>query len=153
MIHLVVAAACLAAAAALPFNYSNTHGSFMVLQRSVNATLWGFGTIFQAISITLDNPATNTSVVIPGLVASDGTWHVELPAQPAGGPYNISGVQPGTGETWNMSDVMFGDVVLCGGQSNMALGMGSSEASPLVLRRDLMTCACDPTLQSTTRRN
>lgn len=127
MPKLLVGAAALAAASAYPFNFSNTHGSHMVLQRNVNATLWGFGATFQAISITLANPATNATWEIPGVVASDGTWHVKLPAQPAGGPYNITGEQPGTGESWNMSDVLFGDVVLCGGQSNMALGMGSSE--------------------------
>lgn len=128
---ILLGAVAFATASAYPFNYSNTHGPHMVLQRGVNATLWGFGSTFQAIYITLANPATNTSWEIPGVVASDGTWHVKLPSQSAGGPYNISGQQPGTGEAWNMTDVLFGDVVLCGGQSNMALGMGSSEEMEL----------------------
>ena len=123
----------LVAASAFPFNFSNTHGDHMVLQRSVNATLWGFGSTFEALSITLENQDMNVSWLIPGVVASDGTWHVDLPAQPAGGPYNISGLQPGTGETWQLSDVLFGDVVLCGGQSNMALGMGSINNSTALI--------------------
>lgn len=39
----------------------------------------------------------------------------------AGGPYNVSAVeQSGGGGKVTLIDVLFGDVWLCGGQSNMA---------------------------------
>ena len=60
---------------------------------------------------------------------SKGNWRVtvkETPSNP--GPYNISIVEyPPSGDspldTFNMSDIFFGDVYFCSGQSNMAFTM------------------------------
>lgn len=46
-----------------------------------------------------------------------GTWRVSLDPVEAGGPYSVTAVtQSGTA---TLTDVLFGDVWLCGGQSNM----------------------------------
>lgn len=46
-----------------------------------------------------------------------GTWRVSLDPVEAGGPYNVTAAaQNGTA---TLTDVLFGDVWLCGGQSNM----------------------------------
>ncbi|KAK2182435.1 hypothetical protein NP493_354g03053 [Ridgeia piscesae] len=50
-----------------------------------------------------------------------GVWVVKLTATPPGGPYVVKA----TVETQSieMKDVLFGDVWLCGGQSNMQFGL------------------------------
>ena len=112
----VVAALLLAAVRAFPLNFSNTHGSHMVLQRAPTAALvWGFGQPFAALSVTLAGAGSNVSV--PGLVGSDGVWRVRLPPQAAGGPYTLRAASAATGESAALDDVLFGDVVICGGQS------------------------------------
>jgi hypothetical protein len=50
-------------------------------------------------------------------VGADGVWRQALPSTPAGGPYSL--IFEGTdGSTASLDDVLFGDVHLCGGQSN-----------------------------------
>ena len=44
-------------------------------------------------------------------------WSVQLSARPAGGPYNLKVSVQGASIT--LTDVLFGDVWLCSGQSNM----------------------------------
>ena len=101
-----------------PFNYSNTHGDSMVLQRDTNALVWGFGTLFAMVSINIvllgDAPRFNSTVET--MVSSEGIWRVRLPSRPAGGPYAIHGTSPSTGESFVVSDVLFGDVIICAGQ-------------------------------------
>lgn len=46
-----------------------------------------------------------------------GMWRVSLEPVEAGGPYNVTAAS--NKETVTLTDVLFGDVWLCGGQSNM----------------------------------
>lgn len=46
-----------------------------------------------------------------------GTWRVSLDPVEAGGPYSVTAVTQSS--TATLTDVLFGDVWLCGGQSNM----------------------------------
>lgn len=46
-----------------------------------------------------------------------GVWRVSLDPVEAGGPYNVTAVCENS--TATLTDVLFGDVWLCGGQSNM----------------------------------
>lgn len=118
------------------FNYSNTHGDHMVLQSNVNASLWGFGTLFAPITITLTGGPENTTTNVTGYVSSTGVWKVKLPPQPPSTiAYRIYGESPYTNESFTIQDVLFGDVFICGGQSNMAYGMGSILNSTAELAR------------------
>lgn len=47
----------------------------------------------------------------------DGLWRLDLPATPAGGPYDLT-VTAGAQAT-TVHDILLGDVYLCSGQSNM----------------------------------
>ena len=55
-------------------------------------------------------------------VNGSGVWKVTLDAQNAGGPYtiNASSKVGNTTSSISLADVLFGDVWLCSGQSNMA---------------------------------
>lgn len=46
-----------------------------------------------------------------------GMWRVSLEPVEAGGPYSVTAASHN--ETVTLTDVLFGDVWLCGGQSNM----------------------------------
>ncbi len=82
----------------------------MVLQRDKPYNIWGTADKGEKITVSFNS---NTYQTITG---KDGKWKVTLPAQEAGGPYDI---------TLNgknaviLHNVLFGDVWICGGQSNM----------------------------------
>src|SRR5208283_4517350 len=97
----------------LPF-VSPLFGDNMVLQRGKANTIWGWS-----------DPGDKVRVEIAGKYASgvaeaDGHWQVEIQPPPSGGPYTltIKGHQ-----TVELQNVLVGDVWLCGGQSNMQVGL------------------------------
>ena len=49
-------------------------------------------------------------------------WGMKLKATPPGGPYVVRATV--AGQSIEMKDVLFGDIWLCGGQSNMQFGVG-----------------------------
>uniref|UniRef100_A0A6B2L341 Sialate O-acetylesterase domain-containing protein n=1 Tax=Arcella intermedia TaxID=1963864 RepID=A0A6B2L341_9EUKA len=98
---------------------SNALGSHMVLQRAPQrAHLWGWTTAGATVSV-LFNGQTYTSTA-----DSTGQWSSYLPATPAGGPYTIK-ISSSAGQSALLEDVLFGDVYVCGGQSNMQMTVHS----------------------------
>ena len=97
----------------LPKIFSNS----MVLQRDRAVPVWGW-----------DNPGTEVTVSIGEASAkakadATGKWTVQLPAMKAGGPYIVK--VEGSSKV-EFSDVLFGEVWLCSGQSNMEWTVNSS---------------------------
>jgi sialate O-acetylesterase len=90
----------------------------MVLQRGQTDPVWGWTTPGAKITVQF---AGKTATATAGL---DGKWTALVGPLPAGGPYtmDISGPQ-----TVHLSNVMIGDVWLCGGQSNMEFGIGMAK--------------------------
>lgn len=92
---------------------SNVHGDHMVLQRAPQVTtLFGFAPAATTIT-TLFRGSTLTATA-----TSSGEWRQPLPATPASsGPAGETiTFKCSSGETFALHDVLFGDVVLCGGQ-------------------------------------
>lgn len=93
---------------------SNVFGSHMVLQRSPQApVLWGFAA-----------PGASVETLFGGQVYSSiangtGFWRLVLPPQEANVHGQTLNFTCSTGESFAIEDVLFGDVHLCGGQSNM----------------------------------
>ena len=103
-----------AAAKPLPL-LSPIFGDNMVLQRGKVNTIWGWS-----------EPGAEIRVSIGGKHASavagvDRRWQVKIRPPAVGGPYNVEirGLQ-----TVELHNVLVGDVWLCGGQSNMQVGLG-----------------------------
>ncbi|PXA94612.1 glycoside hydrolase family 2, partial [Nostoc sp. 3335mG] len=92
---------------------ANIFADHAVLQRDRPIAIWGSAAPGAQVSVRLgEERATATA-------GSDGTWRVALPAMRAGGPYALEiGGADGT-TTQRLSDILIGDVFLCGGQSNM----------------------------------
>jgi len=89
-------------------------GDGMVLQRDTKATLWGWASPNEQITIAFRGKQYHTAA------GSNGKWQLQLPPQHAGGPYDITFT--GTSSI-TLKNVLFGDVWVCSGQSNMELPM------------------------------
>lgn len=92
----------------------------MVLQRDATVPLWGWADPGERITVILD---FWTQTVTAG---KDGAWSVHLQKHPAGGPYVITLAGD---NVITLSNVLFGEVWLCGGQSNMQMYIGPSKYS------------------------
>ncbi|XP_062861210.1 sialate O-acetylesterase [Trichomycterus rosablanca] len=103
------------------FHFASYYGDHMVLQRAPErAVVWGFGTTDSEVQLTLSG-SQNKIHSVQSVPVFNGIWKVILDPLQAGGPYNLTAVQSGSsGAKIVLTDVMFGDVWLCGGQSNMA---------------------------------
>ncbi|XP_029428930.1 sialate O-acetylesterase isoform X2 [Rhinatrema bivittatum] len=106
------------------FRLASYFADRMVLQKEpAGAVIWGEGDVGAVVKVIVSqnlNAISKKTVKIEGDV---GTWKVVLDPMSPGGPYEITAEQYFRGEVKNVSlqDVLFGDVWLCGGQSNMEM--------------------------------
>jgi sialate O-acetylesterase len=97
----------------------------MVLQRAPQqAVVWGYvDTQNTSIFLTINNKVYYTMSSSAFVDSANGSiWSVTLDAQTDEGPFQITVTQPlanGTFEAIALNDVLFGDVWICSGQSNM----------------------------------
>ena len=103
-------------------------GSNMVLQRDMQVPIWGWATPGEVVTLTLSAEAEGVEPVSTTVVAAnaEGNWQAELPAMAAGGPYTlkITGIN-----TIELTNVLFGEVWVCSGQSNMQWSVRASKDS------------------------
>ena len=85
-------------------------GDRMVLQRDRAVKLWGWADPGERVTVAYADRKSYTTEA-----DADGRWSITLPAMPAGGPYTIR-INEHT-----LNEVLFGDLFLCTGQSNMEL--------------------------------
>ncbi|XP_063738593.1 sialate O-acetylesterase-like isoform X1 [Eleginops maclovinus] len=99
--------------------FASYYRDHMVLQKSPErAVVWGYGPEGEQVKFTLSGQNLQS---ISQATVTNGIWRVSLDPVEAGGPYNVTaGVQNSTAV---LTDVLFGDVWLCGGQSNMFLNL------------------------------
>ena len=90
----------------------------MVLQRDAETTVWGKAEPGGVVTVALDAKMRRA------LVGQDGAWGVRLAAREAGGPHTltIAGV-----DSLTFTNVVFGDVWVCSGQSNMGFPLRRAE--------------------------
>ena len=82
----------------------------MVLQREVTVKIYGTADEGEVITVTIDGTENSTTT------DSLGQWSVDMPPHTAGGPYTMQ-IQGNRNEIIN--NILYGDVWLCSGQSNM----------------------------------
>lgn len=85
----------------------------MVLQRDRPAPVWGWSTPGVPITIHVDGKPAGQ----PAVAGPDGRWMTKIGPFPAGGPHTL--VVEGGHKKETLNNVLFGDVWLCSGQSNM----------------------------------
>src|SRR5208282_3935489 len=104
--------------ASLPF-VSPMFGDNMVLQRGKANRFWGWAKPGQAIRVEI---AGQTATAVKG---PDGRWQTEVKVPAPGGPYTVKITGPA--QSVVLHEVLVGDVWLCGGQSNMELGLSRTQ--------------------------
>ncbi len=87
----------------------------MVLQRDARTEVRGWASPGAGIALTFSDSTYRTSA------DSAGTWEVTLSPRPAGGPYEML-IASGA-DSLTLRDILYGDVWVCSGQSNMELRM------------------------------
>ena len=86
----------------------------MVLQRNTTLKIWGWASTNETVNINFKGEIYTT------VADTEGNWHVKIPAQKAGGSYEMK--IKGKNEI-TIHDILIGDVWICSGQSNMELMM------------------------------
>ncbi|MCR4860165.1 MAG: sialate O-acetylesterase [Bacteroidales bacterium] len=111
----------------------------MVLQQGRNTPVWGEASPREQIVVSL-LPEGGGGAVASVKVRADrqGVWRVDLPAGQADGGSYVLQVK-GRKETLRFTDVVYGEVWLCSGQSNMAYEMRRSWQAPPRKGEDLAT--------------
>lgn len=92
--------------------------SGMVLQRDAEVKIWGWADPQEKITLQLGTQTFDT------VADAQGQWSITLPPNPAGGPHDMT--LKGN-KTLVLEDVVFGDVWLASGQSNMELTLARAE--------------------------
>jgi sialate O-acetylesterase len=82
----------------------------MVLQRNAKVKLWGWAQPGERIQVRFNKKTYKATT------GNDGKWAIFLQPTKAGGPYTI---QIDASNHITLKDVLFGDVWVCAGQSNM----------------------------------
>ncbi|WP_313343959.1 sialate O-acetylesterase [Stenotrophomonas sp.] len=103
----LLAAGTVRAAPVLPLLFSDG----AVLQRDQPLPVWGTATPGAQLTVRLDGRTASATT------DAGGRWQVLLPAHAAGGPFELQ--VEGDGGALQVRDVLFGDVWLASGQSNM----------------------------------
>ena len=129
LLSLVATFCCVAAvygsaAPSSSFQLSNTLGDHMVLQRDTPALVWGLANAGVEVKTTF---LGQTYTVTAG---SDGIWRQRLPAQPSTPTPTSLSFTSSDGGSAQLSDVLFGDVHICSGQSNMQFTLLTNAGVP-----------------------
>jgi len=88
----------------------------MILQRDVPVKIWGWASPAEKVTITLNAQRSTLNAQLSTQADTGGNWEILLPAQKAGGPYTMT---VSASNSITVRNILFGDVWLCSGQSNM----------------------------------
>ncbi|MEJ0090122.1 MAG: sialate O-acetylesterase [Limisphaerales bacterium] len=91
-------------------------GDNMVLQRGKPIRFWGWAKPGEDVRVELDGQTATATT------DTTGRWQAEIEAPAPGGPYTVK--ISGADRIVTLHEVLVGDVWLCGGQSNMEMGIG-----------------------------
>ncbi|EGV97952.1 sialate O-acetylesterase isoform X2 [Cricetulus griseus] len=110
--------------AGIDFRFGSYIDNYMVLQKEPSgAVIWGFGTPGATVTVTLCQGQNTFKKKVTTVKAHSNTWVVVLDPMKPGGPYEVMAKQTFgiTNVTLRIHDILFGDVWLCSGQSNMKM--------------------------------
>lgn len=98
---------------------SNLFSNDMILQRDIACNIWGTADPKGDVVIKIEDKEFFTSV------DASGHWESKMPAFKAGGPYHIEIF--GKNETIKIDNILFGDVWIASGQSNMEMAFAGAD--------------------------
>ncbi|XP_008056032.1 sialate O-acetylesterase [Carlito syrichta] len=115
---------CADRSAGTGFRFASYIDNYMVLQKEpAGAVIWGFGTPGATVTVTLCQGQKTIMKKVTSVKAHSDTWTVVLDPMKAGGPFEVMAQQTLRRMNFSLTvhDVLFGDVWLCSGQSNMRM--------------------------------
>ncbi|RKU37586.1 9-O-acetylesterase [Candidatus Poribacteria bacterium] len=103
-------------------------GSNMVLQRDMEVPIWGWASAGEEVTIILNTENVESEPLFSTTAVADaeGNWRTKLPAMAAGGPYIL---KVSSSNTLELTNILFGEVWVCSGQSNMQWSVSASKDS------------------------
>eukprot|EP01083_Nonionella_stella_P042145 114030_1 len=110
------------------FRFGNTQGSNMVLQQQpYKSQIWGFGDANARVHLELIHESNHTVVQsLDNITNNDNRWLIQLdPMITSNATYCIKVSCSASNETIQLNNILFGDVILCSGQSNMQFTVDS----------------------------
>jgi sialate O-acetylesterase len=118
------------------FRISNVFGTHMVLQRDRPTVLWGFAEPGTQVLVSVTGRGVTVKLG-PSATDGDSVWRVTLPSfsasRSAEDSFSITAYSNLASQT--IDDVLWGDVHLCGGQSNMQFTVHSAINSTEEIKR------------------
>ena len=115
VIALLLASAAMRAEVKLPAFFSDN----MVLQQNSTVKMWGTAKAGKKVTLTTswDGASYMTTA------AADGNWNITFDTPSYGGPYTVTVAD--SRKPLVLSNVLIGDIWVCGGQSNMEMQINS----------------------------
>ncbi|XP_025099725.1 sialate O-acetylesterase-like [Pomacea canaliculata] len=114
---------------------ASVFSSHMVLQRAPQrAVIWGTATV-EGDKVTAQVIATGVNIAPVVTTVSHGVWKLKLQPVSSPGPFTIN-ISSSEGHV-TLTDVLFGDVWLCSGQSNMYFVMSQVMNATIEIQRAL----------------
>jgi sialate O-acetylesterase len=117
----------------------------MVLQRDVEVPVWGWATPGESVTVSLDDNGFSAKATAD----ASGNWRTKLPSTPAGGPHKLTVAGK---NTIALQNILFGEVWLCSGQSNMEWPLKATQHAgrdiPQAEDSQLRLCKVDPIVAS-----
>ncbi|KAM5132008.1 sialate O-acetylesterase-like [Mantella aurantiaca] len=121
-VSLLLLGLSLVTSADCTFRFATYYGDHMVLQQQpACAVIWGYGEPGAGVTVLL---MRGSEIISKTVVAINGeaVWKVLLPPMEYGGPYELVAQQFTQNVTSiQLTDILFGDVWVCSGQSNMEM--------------------------------
>lgn len=108
-----------------PLRIHESLGSNMVLQRDRPNTIHGIGSSRQRVEVCFGGKTYETEI------DNNGDWEVQIPKMKAGGPHEIRICSQE--DTVKLSNILFGDVFLAAGQSNMAFRLKQAKGAKEII--------------------
>eukprot|EP00035_Acanthoeca_spectabilis_P040094 m.67335 g.67335 ORF g.67335 m.67335 type:complete len:551 (-) comp9859_c0_seq1:1737-3389(-) len=106
-----------------PFRFASSQGDNMVLQQApASATVWGYVPAGQTVKVTFNGQSVEAT---QSIWLGNNTWSANLPPMQGSltQAYNITAATNDASIT--LANVLFGEVWVCSGQSNMQYPLGS----------------------------
>jgi sialate O-acetylesterase len=107
-----------AAAAAGAVKLPAVIGNNMVLQRGMSVPVWGWADKGEEVAVNVAGQTLKTKA------GDDGRWKVTLAKLASGSPLTMT-IKGSSGSKITLQDILVGEVWVCSGQSNMAIGVAA----------------------------
>jgi sialate O-acetylesterase len=113
--------------AKLPFLHP-LFSDYAVLQRGIQVPVWGWTEPGKVVTVKIAGKSAEATA------GADGKWMAKVGPFEAGGPHVLEVTGP---ENAMAKEVLFGDVWICSGQSNMEMGMVATGAAEDIASADI----------------